>query len=94
MSSFKKKLIQALMTAVSALPLRVHQANARLVGWIAHRVVRYRLKVVEDNIAKAFPEADEASHKRIVKDFYRHFGRLICETIWFSHVTPKRMESL
>ena len=91
MSSFKKKLIQALMTAVSALPLRVHQANARLVGWIAHRVVRYRLKVVEDNIAKAFPEADKASHKRIVKDFYRHFGRLICETIWFSHVTPKKM---
>ena len=64
MSSFKKKLIQALMTAVSALPLRVHQANARLVGWIAHRVVRYRLRVGEDTIDKAFPEAAEARRRR------------------------------
>lgn len=91
--SIKKTIIQTMMAALSALPLRVHEANAHLVGWIAMHLVRYRRKVVEENIAKSFPDAPAQLRKKYVKDFYLHFGQLVCETIWFSHTTPRRMAS-
>ena len=90
--SIKKAIIQGSMAVLSALPLRLHWANAHLVGWIANHLVRYRRKVVEENIDRSFPDAPEHLRKRYVRDFYRHFGRLVCETIWFSHTTARRME--
>ena len=90
--SIKKAIIQGTMAVLSALPLRLHWANAHLVGWIANHLVRYRRKVVCENIDRSFPDAPEHLRKRYVRDFYRHFGRLVCETIWFSHTTARRME--
>ena len=90
--SIKKAIIQGSMAVLSALPLRLHWANAHLVGWIANHLVRYRRKVVCENIDRSFPDAPEHLRKRYVRDFYRHFGRLVCETIWFSHTTARRME--
>ena len=90
--SIQKAIIQGTMAVLSALPLRLHWANARLVGWIAMHLVRDRRKVVEENIDRSFPDAPEHLRKRYVRDFYRHFGRLVCETIWFSHTTARRME--
>ena len=90
--SIQKAIIQGTMAVLSALPLRLHWANAHLVGWIANHLVRYRRKVVEENIDRSFPDAPEHLRKRYVRDFYRHFGRLVCETIWFSHTTARRME--
>ena len=90
--SIKKAIIQGTMAVLSALPLRFHWASAHLVGWIANHLVRYRRKVVEENIDRSFPDAPEHLRKRYVRDFYRHFGRLVCETIWFSHTTARRME--
>ena len=91
--SVKKRIIQALMGIFSALPLGVHEANAHLVGWIAMHIVHYRRKVVEENIDRSFPDAPAQLRKKYVKDFYLHFGQLVCETIWFSHTTPRRMAS-
>ena len=90
--SIQKAIIQGLMAVLSALPLRLHWASAHLVGWIANHLVRYRRKVVCENIDRSFPDAPEHLRKRYVRDFYRHFGRLVCETIWFSHTTARRME--
>ena len=90
--SIQKAIIQGTMAVLSALPLRLHWASAHLVGWIAMHLVRYRRKVVEENIDRSFPDAPEHLRKRYVRDFYRHFGRLVCETIWFSHTTARRME--
>ena len=81
------------MGIFSALPLGVHEANAHLVGWIAMHIVHYRRKVVEENIDRSFPDAPAQLRKKYVKDFYLHFGQLVCETIWFSHTTPRRMAS-
>ena len=78
--SIQKAIIQGTMAVLSALPLRLHWANAHLVGWIAMHLVRYRRKVVEENKDRSFPDPPE------------HFGRLVCETIWFSHTTARRME--
>lgn len=79
----RAKVIKVLMKAVSALPLGLHRFNAGIIGWLAHNVIHYRLKVVRENVDKAFPDLTPIQRKRIVRDFYHHFGDLICETVWF-----------
>ncbi len=76
-------LLRGVLRLLALLPLRVHYALGRVVEWLAHSVVRYRRDVVDHNLALCFPERNEAERKRIRKDFYRHFGELVAETVWF-----------
>lgn len=87
----KKKLIRFFMRLLAAMPLGVHRFNAHIVGWIARVLVRYRRKVVQDNIDKAFPELGGKERKKIFRDFYLHFGQLVCETIWFGGSKKERL---
>ena len=87
----KRFLVKAFMRLFSWLPLGVHYFNAHILGWLARCVVRYRVKVVRENIDKAFPEKTPKERKRIFKDFYLHFGQIITETVWFSGSSPKRI---
>lgn len=87
----RAKVIKALMKAASALPLGLHRFNARIIGWIARNVVHYRLKVVRDNIDKAFPELNQKQRNRIIRDFYIHFGDLVCETVWFGGKSARQL---
>ena len=48
--------LYAIFCILSWLPLSVLYVLARLLYYIVYYVVRYRRKVVHDNIAKAFPE--------------------------------------
>lgn len=87
----KRFLIKAFLRLFSWLPLSVHRFNAHILGWLARCVVRYRVKVVRENIDKAFPEKSPKERRKIFKDFYLHFAQIITETIWFSGCTPKRI---
>lgn len=87
----KKRLITALMHLVAKLPLSVQHFNAYIVGFIARYIVRYRYKVVKDNVEKAFPENSSKDNKRIINDFYLHFGQIVCEMIWFGGCDGKRL---
>ena len=87
----KKRLITALMHLFAALPLPVHRFNAHIIGFIARYIVRYRYGVVKDNVEKAFPEKSPKEHRRIIRDFYLHFGQIVCEMIWFGGCGPKRL---
>ncbi|MBQ9450525.1 MAG: lysophospholipid acyltransferase family protein [Bacteroidales bacterium] len=76
-------LMMGLLRLLGLLPLRVHYALGRFVAWLAEDVVRYRRDVVMHNLTKAFPEKNVWDLKPIRKAFYRHFGDLIAETVWF-----------
>ena len=88
----KRFLVKAFMRLFSWLPLGVHYFNAHILGWLARCVVRYRVKVVKENIDKAFPEKTPKERRRIIKDFYLHFGQIITETVWFSGCSPRRIQ--
>jgi KDO2-lipid IV(A) lauroyltransferase len=45
------------------------------LGWLAGAVLRIRRDVVEENLARAFPERDARWRRRIAVESYRHFGR-------------------
>lgn len=55
--------------------------QARFLAWLMHRIVRYRRKVVDANLALAFPEKSLEERRRIARDFYRNFGDVIVEIV-------------
>lgn len=69
--------------ALSRLPLRVHY---RLADWflfpMMYHVVRYRRRLVAQNLLKAFPEKSETERKQIARDFYHQFCDTIVESVY------------
>ncbi|MEN0005237.1 MAG: lysophospholipid acyltransferase family protein, partial [Bacteroidota bacterium] len=66
---------------VSALPLPVLYLFSDLLYLLGYRLLKYRTKVVWQNLRGAFPEKGEKELKPIMDDFYRHFCDLIIEAI-------------
>ena len=76
-------LMLGLLRLLGLLPLRVHYALGRFVAWLAEDVIHYRRDVVMHNLTKCFPDTNVWDLKPIRKAFYRHFGDLVAETVWF-----------
>ena len=77
------KIIRGLMVLVAKLPLKCHYAVGRLLSWCAEKIARYRTGIVWMNISRAFPEKKYWQLKQIYNDFYRHFGEIVAEAVWF-----------
>lgn len=68
---------------LSKMPLRVHYGFADwLLFPVMYHVVRYRRKMVDRNLALAFPEESEAERRHIARAFYHQFCDTIVETIY------------
>lgn len=68
---------------LSKLPLRVLYVLSSILSFLACHVVRYRRKVVERNIELCLTQLSKEERRRVVRKFYRHFGDLVVETLWF-----------
>lgn len=85
-------LLYAVTRPLAALPLGFHHACGHFFGWLAGSVLHYRRDVVMTNLARSFPEKKYDELKQIRKQFYRHFGNVFCEAIWFGGCrNPKRL---
>ncbi len=78
-----QSLVKFIMRALGLLPLRVHYFLSRILAFLAGKVFRYRVKIVEQNLAAAFPDKDTKELKHIRNRFYLHLGDVLAETIWF-----------
>lgn len=63
-----------------------------MLYFILRYVVRYRLKVVRENIARSFPEKTDEEQMKIVNNFYRHFVRQNIESLWFLFISEKEIK--
>ena len=79
------------MRLLALLPLRVHYLFAHILSWLAEKVVRYRVQEVMVNLGRSFPEKDYSELKEIRHSFYRHFGNLIAEAVWFGGSSGRRL---
>ena len=86
-----RAITEFFLRLLALLPLKVHYALARLVSWFAEKVIRYRLSDVLVNLGRSFPEKDYSEIKEIKRKFYRHFGRLVAEAVWFGGCSSKRL---
>lgn len=65
----------------SQLPLGVLYLFTDILYFVARYVIRYRKKVIEENLLHAFPDKSTTERKAIRNRFYRNFTDSIAETI-------------
>jgi Kdo2-lipid IVA lauroyltransferase/acyltransferase len=66
---------------LSRLPFGALYLLADLLGWLAFRVFPHRDEVVRGNLAKCFPELDEAAITTIRRRYYAGFADVLVEVI-------------
>lgn len=91
MKDFGYKLLKAFLTLVACLPLGVLFVISDVIFLIIYYIVRYRRKLVADNLCACFPEKTNAELKAIEREFYRNFADYVVETLKLLHVSDAEM---
>lgn len=76
---------------LSHLPFSVLHGMATFTAWILRQLLRYRRKVVEDNLRQSFPEVSQQVIQQWVRAYYRHLADTIIETIKTSSMTEAEL---
>ena len=93
MNKLLVNISRGFLKMLSLFPLRFHYFMGGILSWLIGKVGKYRYSVVLVNLSRSFPQKKYGEIKRIARDFYRHLGDIIAETIWFSgssHTWPFR----
>jgi KDO2-lipid IV(A) lauroyltransferase len=72
----------------SRIPLVLWYPFARFLAYLAWRVIPYRRHVVDANLKAAFPEWDEITRERVIRDYYRGFADMLVEVVRSLRLTP------
>ena len=91
MKKLAVNIARGMLVVLSKFPLKFHYFMGDVLAWIMKNVVRYRYDVVMTNIARSFPDRKYKEIRKIVNDFYRHFGEIFAEAIWFSGSSYRRL---
>ncbi|MBQ8837712.1 MAG: lysophospholipid acyltransferase family protein [Bacteroidales bacterium] len=92
MRDLRVTFFRTLIVLLSKFPLKFHYFMGDILAWFARNIFRYRSDVVYVNIARSFPEKKYKAVKKIYDDFYRHFGEIVAETIWFGGSDSRRLK--
>lgn len=84
-------LLYGFVWLISLLPLGVLYLLSDFIFFLTYHVVKYRRKVVYDNLHSALPERTEEELRKIEKDFYHFFADYIVETIKLCSISKKEM---
>jgi Kdo2-lipid IVA lauroyltransferase/acyltransferase len=75
----------------SRIPLLLWYPLARFMAWCAWRVIPYRRHVVDANLEASFPEWDDATRERVIRDYYRGFADMLVEVLHSPRLTPEEL---
>ena len=84
-------IIYGVLYAISLLPFRVIYIISDFFYLLVYYVVKYRRKVVDNNLAVAFPEKTVAERKKIAKQFYKNFTDNFIESIKLLSISHKEL---
>jgi KDO2-lipid IV(A) lauroyltransferase len=62
------------------------------MAWCAWRVFPYRRHVVDANLKASFPEWDDNTRERVIRDYYRGFADMLVEVMHSLRLTPRELE--
>lgn len=74
------------------LPLKILYILSDILFFPMFYIVRYRRKLVYQNMKDSFPEKSEKEIHRMEKAFYHHFCDYIVETIKLLHISDKETQ--
>lgn len=84
-------LSKGLEASISRLPEAAARGLGAALGAMARRPLGIRRHTVDQNLRRAFPDADEAWIASVTRDTYRHLGREAIEMIRLSHMTREEV---
>lgn len=85
-------IIYGLCYALSLLPFRLLYLLSDLLYPLVYYIVRYRRKVVRDNLTGSFPEKSRKDIIHIEKRFYHFFCDYVVETIKLASISEQDMK--
>lgn len=84
-------IIRGAIVLISKLPLKVHYFVGDILSWIASKLLRYRYDTVMVNLSRSFPDKKYKEISAIAKEFYKHFGEIVAEAMWYGGSSYKRL---
>jgi Kdo2-lipid IVA lauroyltransferase/acyltransferase len=84
-------LFYAVNWLLAFLPLRVLYVFSDLFYYLIYYLIKYRKRVVFDNLRNAFPEKSEQEIEKIAKKFYRYLVDVYIENIALLHMSDKQI---
>lgn len=88
---FLNRLLVILITFISILPFWAIFGISDFFYFVLRYLVRYRKKIVMDNLVHCFPEKSNAERKEIMNKFYRYFCDFTLETVKMHGMNEKQM---
>ena len=85
-------LLYGLWWLVSLLPMWFHYLLADVLYLFVAHVLRYRHKVIDKNLANAFPELTDAERRRMKHQFYHYFCDLFAEIVKYATMRPSNIK--
>ena len=80
-----------LLLIFAYLPLWLHYCLSSLLWPIVYYVLRYRVKVVRENLSHCFPDKDIRWQRKVERQYYRHLCDLIAEGIFNLRATQRQV---
>ena len=84
-------LVKAMAYLIALTPFGLLYLKSDIDAFILYHIVRYRRKVVRDNLVKSFPEKSIKEIKRIERRFYRNFCDLTMEICKLMRPNPDEL---
>jgi len=75
----------------SRVPVAILYSFARFMAWCAWRPFPYRRHVVDGNLKISFPEWDDATRERVIRDYYRGFADVLIEVLRSLRLTREEL---
>ena len=91
MSSFFNRFVVVICKLIARLPFWFLFILADIFYVLLYYVIRYRRRVVHENLTRSFPEKSAQEIKHITKKYYHHLSDLGIETIKFSNMTEEEI---
>ena len=84
-------LLGAMLGGMARLPFRALYALSDVIFFLLYYVVRYRRRVVLDNIVASFPDMSASECRATARQFYRNFADYCVETVKLAHISDEEM---
>lgn len=85
-------LLYPIILLVSRLPFWVIYRISDILYFLIYYVIKYRKKVVFNNLYLVFPEKSEKEITQIAKEFYSHFADMLLESVKTFSMIEKEMD--
>ncbi|MCH5232283.1 MAG: lysophospholipid acyltransferase family protein [Muribaculaceae bacterium] len=87
----KEKIITGIFNTIARIPLAFLYLLSDMITFTLYHIICYRKKVVRGNLVSSFPHKSLKEIKKIEKEFYRHLGDQMVESIKTLHISDTEL---